>query len=84
MFADDCVLYMSAAGNNWDVIKLKLQQDLNTFVKWSTENAFTLNISKTKTVIFGNRHKLSKLKMPDQLYIYGKMLDFVLIIWTSH
>ena len=29
MYADDCVLYMS--GNNWDVIRNKIQEDLDIF-----------------------------------------------------
>ena len=62
MFADDCILYIS--GNNWSSIHAKLQMDLTAFVNWSSDNALVLNVSKTKTVIFGNRHKLSKIRIP--------------------
>ena len=40
-------------------------------------NALTLNTSKTKTMIFGNRHKLLKIKNPTPLSINGKDLAFV-------
>ena len=75
MFADDCVLYLS--GNNWEIIRTKIQKDLDTVVDWMSMNALTLNTSKTKTMIFGNRHKLLKIKNPTPLSINGKDLVFV-------
>ena len=75
MFADDCVLYI--AGNNWVSIQEKLQYDLNEFSNWAKENYLALNVSKTKTMIFGNRFKISKIHNPDPLFINGKELDFV-------
>ena len=75
MFADDCVLYTS--GNNWNIVRLKLQQALDSFVNWTVLNALSLNILKTKAVIFGNRHKLSRLKNPDCLIINNENLAFV-------
>ena len=75
MFADDCVLYIS--GNNWPAIYDKLQNDVNAFVSWINENALVLNVSKTKTVIFGNRHKLSKIKNPRPISICNRNVEFV-------
>ena len=60
---------------------MKLQQDIDTFVDWTAENALALNISKTKNAIFGNRHKLSKLKTPDHLRINCRILEFVKKVW---
>ena len=77
MFADDCVLYMS--GNKWNVIRPKLQSDLDAFALWCHTNALSLNISKTiaKTMIFGNRHKLGKITDPLPLHVQGHYLQFV-------
>ena len=75
MFADDCVLYMS--GNNGSSIYPKIQSDLDVFVEWTKMNALSLNTSKTKTMIFGNRQKVSKIKSASPLTILGKEVSFV-------
>ena len=75
MFADDCVLYLS--DNNWNVIHTELQKDLYTVLNWMSMNALTFNTSRTKTMIFGNRHKLLKIKNPTPLSINGRNLAFV-------
>ena len=59
MFADDCVIYQN--GNNWDVIRTKLQSDLDAIVKWTASNSLSLNNKKTQAMIFGPRGKLLKL-----------------------
>ena len=75
MFADDCVLYIS--GNNWNNIRPMLQLDLDAFALWCRNNALSLNISKTKTMIFGNRHKITKIRDPLPLYVQLQNLQFV-------
>ena len=53
-YADDTVLYAS------DVDKLaahgKVQQDLNRVNEWCCLNKITMNIKKTKSMVFGTRN----------------------------
>ena len=49
MFADDCVIYQS--GNNWDVVRRKIQSDMDNIVSWTDKNFLKLNDSKTHVMI---------------------------------
>ena len=49
MYADDCVLYLS--GNNWESIRVKIQEDLECFEHWGDLNNLHLNVKKKQDVI---------------------------------
>ena len=56
LYADDTVIYVSGK-NTVDAIS-KVQPELDKFSKWCTENKLSLNVSKTKLMTFGTRHKV--------------------------
>ena len=63
LYADDTVLYQS--GINSHETAAKLQTSLDLFVRWCSINKLTINIKKTKTMVFGTRHKVKKAKNLD-------------------
>ena len=75
MVADDCILYYN--GNNWLTICDIMQQDLDKFVVWGTNNRLRLNESRTQSMIVGSCCKLSQLENPSQLTITGKYIKHV-------
>ena len=58
LYADDTVLY--ASGTNIRTVEEHLQKDLNNYAKWCLRNKLTINVSKTKGMLFGPRKKRSK------------------------
>ena len=75
LFADECVLYLS--GNNWDIIRRKIQSDFESVIEWTLCNNLRLNQSKTKAMIFGSRYRLSNLVEPTPLKMSGDVVNFV-------
>ena len=55
MYADDSTMYYAA--NTHNELNQVLSQE--TVHDWITSNKLVLNISKTKGIIFGSRHRLS-------------------------
>ena len=49
---------------------------LDKFSKWCKINALTINTNKTKTMIFGSRHKLKNIIKPE-LKINDEILQLV-------
>ena len=60
LYADDTVLYQS--GVNSEEAANKLQLSIDKFAGWCESNALTINISKTKVMAFGSRHKVKKTR----------------------
>ena len=60
LYADDTALYIS--NNNLDTIEVDMQLDLNNFVKWCNQNALTVNVKKTKYVLYGTSHMLRRAR----------------------
>ena len=75
MYADDCILYTT--GNNWDQVHNRLQQGLLNFDSWCLKNSMILNISKSKCLIIGCRHKLSNIDYGLKLHVRNTTLEFV-------
>ena len=75
MFADDCVIYQS--GNTWDIVRRKLQSDIDNIVSWTDKNFLKLNDSKTHVMIIGTRTKLKHLVDPTPITINGTNIKFV-------
>ena len=67
MYADDCVLYLS--GNNWDLMRQKMQEDLNCFEHWGELNNLHLNVKKTKLLFIPTRSKLNRLLQTHLYYM---------------
>ena len=75
LFADDCVMYLS--GNNWPSIHQRVQADFDAVVDWTLRNNLRLNYDKRKAMIFGSRHRISKLSNPKQFRMSGHNIGFV-------
>ena len=60
LYADDTVIYQS--GVNKEEAAIKLQRSVNMFANWCETNSLTINISKTKTMAFGSRHKVKRAR----------------------
>ena len=58
LYADDTVLYQSHV--NGKEAASKLQASLDLFVNWCSVNQLTINIKKTKSMVFGSRHRVKK------------------------
>ena len=74
LYADDTVLCQS--GVNGELASGKLQTSLDLFVNWCSTNQLTINIQKTKIMIFGSRHKVKKASNV-KIGINGKTLQVV-------
>lgn len=53
LYADDIVIYYSC--KSVDVLKLEMQNDLNTIKSYMEKNLLTINIDKTKYILFKSR-----------------------------
>ena len=60
LYTDDTVLYQSSV--NCTLATNSLQTSLNLFANWCLINQLTININKTKIVVFGSRYKVKKAK----------------------
>ena len=59
-YADDTVLY--SLSGNFVTAKRNMQKNLNNIGRWCLRNGIYMNTSKTKYMIFGSKHTLSKIK----------------------
>jgi hypothetical protein len=56
MYADDSTLYTSATTAT--EMTATLNKELQLVLEWVTRNKLVLNISKTKSIVFGTNHLL--------------------------
>ena len=75
MYADDCVLYLS--GNNWDIMRPKIEEDLECFEHWGELKNLNFNIKKSKLLFIASRSKLSKLNRENSLQLYENDVNIV-------
>ncbi len=61
MYADDTAIFYHA--DSVDDLRLSIQFDLQSVEYWMTENRLSLNASKTKFMLLGNKSKLAKVPM---------------------
>ena len=59
LYADDTVIYQSGVSSTEAADKL--QHSLNLFTEWSSVNALTINVKKTKLMSFGSRNRVKKI-----------------------
>ena len=57
MYADDSTMYASATTAN--LVTETLNKELQSGLEWVDSNKLVLNISKTKSIVFGTYHSLS-------------------------
>ena len=74
LYADDTVLVTSAS-NIHDAHR-SLQHDLDNITNWCKGNRLSLNIKKTKSMIFGTRHRVKRVFAP-RLHMNNVPLDYV-------
>ena len=60
LYANDTAI--TVTGHSREEVETKLCQKLEDASKWMEENVLTLNLKKTKGMVFGTRHTLSQLK----------------------
>ncbi len=61
LFADDTNLYCS--GKSLEQLLITVEIELRVFKKWFDDNRLSLNLSKTKFIIFSNRQSNNKVKL---------------------
>ena len=93
MYADDSTIYASATTAN--EITENLNKELLFVLKWVASNKLVLNISKTKSIVFGTNHSLSSrpqlnlimngvaVEQVEETKLHGVTLDCKLS-WSNH
>ena len=74
LYADDTVLY--TAHINPITAYNQVQSDLNRLTAWYEENQLTINVNKTKAIIFGTSNMLRRTQLP-KLTLNNEETDFV-------
>ena len=75
MYADDCLIY--CIGNNWNLMRPKIENGLELFQEWCIRNRMKLNVSKSKSLLIGSHHKLNGIDINERFVLDGCMLEFV-------
>ena len=73
LYADDTVIFNTKC---LDIATTELQNDLNTFKIWCDRNQLTMNIKKTKYVIFGLRSQTKQIT-DHELFIQNQKIQKV-------
>ena len=74
LYADDTVLY--ASHTQEDFAHLWVAEDLRMLTKWCRNNQLTININKTKVMLFGSRNMLKRGTRND-IFINETKLQYV-------
>ena len=74
LYADDTVLLTN--DDNIDDCKNSMQRDIIKIANWCRSNKLSLNIKKTKCMLFGSRERLKNTVCPN-IYINDILLDSV-------
>ena len=74
MYADDCLIYCT--GNNWNMMRPKIEDGLNSFMSWCTKNRLKLNASKSKSLLIASYHKLSSVDINKRFVLNDRELIF--------
>ena len=87
MYADDTTLLLSSSDPN--ILQEDLDLNLNKIASWFQTNNLTLNIKKTKLMLFGTNQSLCKFKDISLIY-EGVMIERVekfkilrSVIWST-
>ena len=74
MYADDTVIYTT--GSRPDDVMMKIQEDIQRVEQWMKSNQLVLNLTKTKSLLFGTAQKLAGTT-DFKILIQGKEIDRV-------
>ena len=74
LYADDTVLY--ASDKDELIAHGKVQQDLHSIANWSNLNKITVNIKKTKAMVFGTKN-MQKMARHYNIFIGGDNIHYV-------
>ena len=74
LYADDTVVY--TVDVDMEVAMTNLQSNLNHIGEWCNRNKLTINVGKTKAMIFGTRNKIKRYRT-GKLTLNGRGVDFV-------
>ena len=74
MYADDCLIYCT--GNNWNLMRPKIENGLMEFQNWCLNNRLKLNISKSKSLLIGSYHRLTAIDYTTKFTMNGLELDY--------
>ena len=74
LYADVTVIY--STNKDEAVVYENLERDLNTLMNWCGNNQLSVNIKKTKLVLFGNREMLRNSRHID-MYMGTEKLQYV-------
>ena len=74
LYADDTVIYCS--DTSYERASIDLQNILNKFGVWCSENALTVNVKKSKVMAFGSKNNIKKSK-GNILSLNGEAISFV-------
>ena len=72
MFADDSTL--TATGKTTDEIATNLTADLNNVQEWCAQNSMSLNVSKTKAMLFSSKTKA--INETSKIHIGSQPIDY--------
>ena len=93
MYADDSTIYASATTAN--EVTETLNKELQSVLEWVARNKLVLNISKTKSIVFGTNHSISlrpqlnlvmngvAVEQVEETNLLGVTLDYK-VSWSKH
>ena len=74
MYADDCLIY--CMGNNWNLMRPKIEHGLGCFQEWCIRNRLKLNVRKSKALLIGSQHKINIVDFGDKFSLNNQSLEF--------
>ena len=74
MYADDCLIYCT--GNNWNLMRPKIQNGLNCVQIWCIKNRLKLNVRKSKALTIGSPYKNNSLDLHEKFLLNGETLQY--------
>ena len=74
MYADDCLIY--CIGNNWNLMRPKIAEGLESFQEWCTNNRLKLNARKSKSLLIGLYQRVNDFGFSENFTLNDQQLDF--------
>ena len=76
IFADDINLIFSS--KSFDILQTNIKDDIYNLTHWLFSNKLTLNVKKTKVMLYNIRNSKSKKKL--ELKVYNEIIEQVIMI----
>ena len=74
MYADDCLIYCT--GNNWNLMRPKVERGLDNVQTWCTKNRLKLNVRKSKTLLVGSYQKTNSVDVSNKFILDNQPLEY--------